>query len=75
MNAQARRMIEGARLFALADRSDPFAFNRAMSHTLNGVASAHDGDKYYQAEPSLEQRVTPKGERYNVTVYKEVKRP
>jgi hypothetical protein len=29
--------IEGCRLYAAANRSDPFAYNKALSHTLNGI--------------------------------------
>lgn len=33
------RMIGGALRYAAADRTDPFAFRRAMAHIDNGVAS------------------------------------
>lgn len=40
-----RSMIEGAVRYAAADRSDPFAYNRAMSHSHNGVASRRANEK------------------------------
>lgn len=71
-----RRMFEGARNYALAEKSDPFAFARAMSHTLNGIANIHNGeDAFYQADPYQETRVLPDGREYNVTAYRNVKRP
>jgi hypothetical protein len=47
-----RRMIEGAHRYASAMRSDPFAFNRAMSHINNGVCSPTDkgADSFYDAK-------------------------
>lgn len=63
------QMIEAARQYAKADRTDPFAFNRAMSHVNNGVASfrrpasergaafeVSQGDGYYKATPYREAR-------------------
>jgi len=35
----SERSAIGATLYARADRSDPFAFNRAMSHIRNGIAT------------------------------------
>lgn len=32
------RQLEQAKLFAKADRSDPFAYARARTHILNGLA-------------------------------------
>jgi hypothetical protein len=60
-------MVEAARRFAQADRSDPFAMRRAMAHIANGVASPSRGGNqeydvaagtpsYYDAEPSREMR-------------------
>ena len=31
------RQLEGCRAYASANRSDPFAMRRAISHTLNGL--------------------------------------
>lgn len=36
LNAQN---LEGCQLYARANRSDPFALARAVSHTLNGITS------------------------------------
>ena len=46
-----QRMIEGAKRYAAADRSDPFAFNRAMTHINNGVAGLlpNGEDGFYNA--------------------------
>lgn len=48
------RMLEGAKNYAAADRSDPFAFARAIAHIKNGVASINNANQnagYYNAEP------------------------
>lgn len=72
-----RRMFQGAANYAAADRSDPFAFNRGMTHTLNGIASvAQDGrDAFYQATPAQEERFLPDGQSFHVTVYRNIERP
>lgn len=71
-----RRMTEGALAYALADKSDPFAYGRALAHTANGVASI-DGDKnmFYSAERGSEERKLPTGETFQVTVYRNATRP
>lgn len=56
-----QEQIDGALAYARADKSDPFAFNRAISHIKNGIASirAEKGpwgrkageDAYYSADP------------------------
>ena len=38
------RMIEAAKRYAAADRTDPFTFRRAVTHIENGVASATRGE-------------------------------
>lgn len=53
------RMLEGARNYAAADNSDPFALARAMTHLRNGIASLSNErgeDAFYSAEPYLETR-------------------
>ena len=77
MNLQQKRIIDGARAYAAADRSDPFAFNRAMSHMKNGISSvgARGEDAFYKAEPYQETRYLPDGREYLVTVYKNIQRP
>lgn len=49
-------MLEGAVRYAEADRSDPFAFHRAVSHIKNGVATMYDQqgrECYYDAERNV----------------------
>lgn len=73
--------VEDARHYAEADKSDPFAFMRAMNHMKSGFTSfTRDGkDAYYQAEPVLETRriVRPDGSvlQWEATVYKNRARP
>jgi hypothetical protein len=74
-----QRLVEGALNYAAADRSDPFAFNRAMTHIKNGICK--DGATY-EAHPTQEMRHLEPGmvfsdgtNTYPVTVYREVKRP
>lgn len=44
-NAIAKsRMIDGAKRYAAADRSDPFAFRRALAHIECGVATVIRGE-------------------------------
>lgn len=77
--------IDAARRYAAADRSDPFAFGRAMAHIKNGIA-ADIKDKseaaHYDAEETQERRSLPTGitfsdgtSDYVVPAYKNVKRP
>jgi hypothetical protein len=40
-----QRMIEGARRYAAADRTDPFAFRRAVSHIDCGLATIARGER------------------------------
>lgn len=81
-----RDMIQGARRYAQADKSDPFAFSRAMSHINSGVARpSFDGngnrhDAYYDAQEAREKRVSSRpfsdgSTTYDVTVYRDMKRP
>lgn len=76
--------IEAVKRYAEADRSDPFAFNRAMTHMKNGVCSflKNGGEAFYDAEEYYEERFIEKivnGERqheaYNVKCFKNIKRP
>lgn len=78
-----QRMHQGAVFYAAADRSDPFTYNRVITHTQNGVAgfrfneiTGERQDAFYSAEPYQEDRVHPMtGEHYKMTVYKNMKRP
>lgn len=38
MNKQHQRMLDGARIYAEFDKSDPFAYSRAVSHLNSGIA-------------------------------------
>ena len=72
MTAQERRRAEdGAKRYAAANQSDPFAYSRAMSHLNNGVASmkkAEDGSRepaYYDAKQGVEKRSLPPGQQFS----------
>lgn len=75
------RMYEGAEVYARADKSDPFAYRRAIAHIKNGVASVSN-DKghaaYYDAEQVVENReYTHEGRvvKYTVPAYINMVRP
>lgn len=77
-SAQRNRLMDGARNYALADRSDPFAYARIMTHVGNGIASIgakDDDDRIYSAEPYRETRHLPDGTAFSVTCYKTMRRP
>lgn len=88
MSKERRRMIEGAGRYAAANRSDPFAYARAMSHTQTGVAGIRVNeaneriDAFYDAKVGIEKRKLPDGQTfsdgsrtYEVPVYHDVKVP
>lgn len=72
-----------AKLYALADNSDPFAYARAVTHINNGVASYANAKgelASYSAEPYQETRLLPpdsngKQEEYLATIYRNRVRP
>lgn len=76
-----RLLHEGARRYAAADKSDPFAYSRAMSHIASGSAS-YDKERNpdYWADDAFETRRLPNrrdgtlGEEYTVNVYKNRRR-
>lgn len=80
MNKQWERMMTGARNYAAFDNSDPFAYSRAVSHILSGVAGIRPAlgprdprageDAFYSADPVIEDH---KG--IIVTTYRNVRRP
>lgn len=81
-----RDMIQGARRYAQADKSDPFAFSRAISHINSGVArpsfdqNGHRHDAHYDAQEAQEKRTSSRpfsdgSTEYTVTVYRDMKRP
>lgn len=76
-----RRLHEGAKRYAAADKSDPFAYSRAMSHIASGSASYDkDFNPDYWADDAFETRRLPNGpdgtlgEEYTVNVYKNRRR-
>lgn len=78
MSRKVSPLREGAcRRYAMSDKSDPFAFSRAMAHTRNGIAGYNEdgSDAFYDAQPEKETRHTPDGEEYEITVYRSAKRP
>jgi hypothetical protein len=70
------RLVEAARRYAASDPSDPFTFNRCMTHLLRGMCAPNDKgeDCHYNATASTEGRKTATGEEYFVTVYRDVQR-
>lgn len=75
---QARRLEEGARNYAAADRSDPFAYARAKAHIACGIAAFYPNGESacYEAEPYIGYRPHPMtGEPFPVTEYKNRARP
>jgi len=81
-------MLQGARVYAMADRSDPFAFDRAMTHVSLGIAdvgfSANNdpSDRFYQAEQIVEERTLHGGvtfsdgsKKFSVLGFRNMKRP
>jgi hypothetical protein len=68
-----QRFVDAASRFAEAERSDPFAFNRAAAHARVGLL---DGDEY-DAEVYMERRAfVANGRRieYTVPAYRSVTR-
>jgi hypothetical protein len=89
MHGSYKQAIQlGALAYAQADKSDPFAYRRAVCHITNGVTDprfARNGDRidcYYSADPILEKRTLPKGiqfmgggNTYEVSAYRNMVRP
>lgn len=72
------QMKQSAKLYALADPSDPFAYARAMTHLGNGVAeyaNAQGQEAYYSAVEGSEARVLPDGTGYQAVIYRNRFRP
>jgi len=83
------RKVEGAKQFARAQRSDPFAFARAMAHIRIGICEPyHDNRKRkmvdcnYEAKPTTVTRPLPEGvtfadgsDTYEVLEYTNMVRP
>lgn len=70
--------IRSALDYAASDRSDPFAFNRAMTHASNRVGYYEDSNGRmayaYEAERYDETRKLPDGREFKVDAYKNVAR-
>lgn len=73
-----RRAIEAAQRFASADKSDPFTFDRMITHLEVGIGWDHSGQgkslHCYDAEKSSEERETPLGDKYHATVFRNLTR-
>jgi hypothetical protein len=69
--------VDAAKRYALADKSDPFAFSRAMSHMKNGVCGfLNNGqDAFYTADPIQVTRTLPDGTKYAAVEYVNRVRP
>jgi hypothetical protein len=72
-----QRQIEGAKRYALAERSDPFALNRALLHIRQGLCAFDQfgRDCHYNAEPISVEKKLPNGDSYHVTEYRNMVRP
>jgi hypothetical protein len=77
LSAVMQRKIDGAQRYAAAEKSDPFAFSRAMTHIRNDICRTRpDGEAAdYDAEMASEMRKLPDGTEYQVSVYRSLKRP
>lgn len=88
MSKERRRMIDGAYRYAAANKSDPFALNRALTHLNVGVSGIRINennervDAFYDAKVGMEKRKLPPGQlfsdgsnTYDVQVYHDVKVP
>jgi len=70
---QQSLMRRAAKLYALADASDPFAYARAMTHLGNGIAeyALPDGQEaFYSAEEGNETRILQDKTQYQATVHR-----
>ncbi len=71
-------MQRSAKLYALADASDPFAYAKAITHIGNGIAcysNANGQEAFYSAEEYSETRILPDKTEYKATVYRNRFRP
>lgn len=69
----AERLIEGARNYALADRSDPFTLARCLAHIRVGIVTS--SVDCYEADFAPETRKDAHGNSYVVSVPRNMKRP
>lgn len=58
---------EAAQRYADSDKSDPFAYARAVAHMNNGIAGfKQDGSEaFYSAEEIVTQEVLPDGQKFS----------
>lgn len=72
-----QRMRDGAKLYAKADRSDPFAYARAITHILSDICGYNEKgeEAFYNALEYPETRKTEWGEKYIVPAYRNMVRP
>ena len=71
-------ILSAAKRWAAANRSDPFAFSTAVAHARSGISSMSNEkglSGYYDAEEYVEKRLTPDGDEFFVTMYKNMIRP
>lgn len=66
-----KQAIANANNFADANKSDPFAFSRAMAHMRNGQADIED----YSAEPYNVEKRDALGRPFTGVAHKNVTRP
>lgn len=79
-----QRFFDEARLYAAADKSDPFVFDRAVTHIKNGIAvNSQDGKPvHYTARQATETRrlagtatFSDGSTEWQAAVYKDIARP
>ena len=70
------RRISGAVRYAAANKSDPFAYARAMTHVNNGIAGPNVRHERleYDAEAMTEMRKLPDGIEYQAEIFRNVTR-
>lgn len=71
------RLKAGAVRYAAADRSDPFALRRALTHIAHGLCGPlQDGkDGCYDADETAETAITNTGVTFTKTVHRNIARP
>lgn len=80
LDTSRARYVEAAKRHAMANLSDPHAFNRSISHLNFGIVGYVDRqgemvDALYDATEYPETRKLPDGREYVVMVHKNVVRP
>lgn len=74
---RAARQRAGALRYAAAEKSDPFAFLRALSHMASGICNPTDEGKdgHYDADEVAEEAVTVTGATYTKIAHRNISRP